>query len=351
MMRLLPILAALLMTGCMEWETGSTEEFAPAPSGVFIVNEGNFQFGNASLSCYDPTAKEVENGVFQRANGFKLGDVAMSMTIRDSIGWVVVNNSHVIFAIDTETFRETGRITGFTSPRHIHFISDRKAYVTQIWDNRIAKVDPATYSITGYIECPEMEMESGSTEEMVAYGKYLFVSCFSYQNRILKIDTETDEVVGELEVGMQPSSLVLDRNGKLWTMTDGGYDGSPYGNERPSIHRIDAATLSLEKSFPLAKGDSPVALRIDGTGGTLYWINRDVWSMPVESQSLPVRPLIGYRDTRYYGLWVDPASNDIYVADAIDHQQQGVVGRYSMTGTLIDEFYVGVNPRTFCKKQ
>lgn len=110
-----------------------------------------------------------------------------------------------VFAVDPDTFREVGRITNLTSPRYIHFVSDEKAYVTQIWDNRIFIVNPKRYEITGYIECPDMTAESGSTEQMVQYGKYVFVNCWSYQNRILKIDTETDRVVGQLTVGIQPA--------------------------------------------------------------------------------------------------------------------------------------------------
>ena len=124
----------ILLTGCMKWEYGFEEEFniSDSTEGLFITNEGNFQYGNATLSYYDPTTKQIENEVFYRANGMKLGVVAQSMVIRDGIGWVVVNNSHVVFAIDIHTFKEVGRITNFTSPRYIHFISDEKAYVTDM---------------------------------------------------------------------------------------------------------------------------------------------------------------------------------------------------------------------------
>lgn len=106
--------------GCMKWDYGKMEPFRATGDGLFIMNEGNFQYGNATLSYYDPETKKVENEIFYRANAMKLGDVAQSMIVRDTIGWVVVNNSHVIFAISTNTFKEVGRITGLTS--HAIFI-------------------------------------------------------------------------------------------------------------------------------------------------------------------------------------------------------------------------------------
>ena len=334
----------------MKWDYGTTEEFSASGTGLFITNEGMFQYGNATLSYYDPETKSVENEVFYRANAMKLGDVAQSMTIRDGVGWIVVNNSHVIFAIDINTFKEVGRITNLASPRYIHFVSDEKAYVTQIWDNRIFIVNPKRYEITGYIECPNMAMESGSTEQMVQYGKYVFVNCWSYQNRILKIDTETDRVVDELVVGIQPTSLVMDKNYKLWTITDGGYEGSPYGYEAPSLYRIDAAKFEIEKQFRFKPGDSPSEVQINGEGDKLFWINNDIWSMDVEADRVPVRPFLKYRDTKYYGLTVNPRNGDVYVADAIDYQQQGVIYRYTAEGEPVDEFYVGVTPGAFCWK-
>ena len=337
----------MICCGCMEWDYGYTEDFNFHGRGLYITNEGNFQYGNASLSYYNPDTKKVENEVFFRANAMKLGDVAQSMTVRDGIGWVVVNNSHVIFAIDLNTAKEVGRITNLTSPRYIHFLSDEKAYVTQIWDNRIFIINPKKFEITGYIDCPGMTMENGSTEQMVQWGKYIYVNCWSYQNRILKIDTTTDKVVGELEVGIQPTSLKLDCNGKLWTVTDGGYEGSPYGYEAPALYRIDAESFTIEKEFRFQKGDAPSEVMLNGAGDKIYWINDDIWAMDVAASHLPTRPFLPYNDTIYYGLTIDPSTGDVYIADAIDYQQQGKIYRYSSQGELIDEFYVGIIPGAF----
>lgn len=342
----------LLHTGCMKWEYGLEEDFSVSDEGLFICNEGNFQYGNATLSYYDPATKTIENEVFYRANAMKLGDVVQSMTIRNGIGWVVVNNSHVVFAIDTRTFKEVGRITGLTSPRYIHFVSDTKAYITQIWDNRIFIVNPQRYEITGYIEVPNMTMESGSTEQMVQQGRYVYVNCWSYQNRILKIDTETDTVVDFLTVGIQPTSLALDCNGKLWTVTDGGYEGSPYGHEAPSLYRINIedGKFEVEQQFEFEFGDAPSEVQLNGTRDKLYWLNDDVWEMDVTADRVPERPFLPNNGTIYYGLTVCPRTGDVYIADAIDYVQQGKIYRYSSAGMLVDEFYVGIIPGAFCWK-
>ena len=345
---LLFLLSSLIFSSCMKWDYGLEEDFQVEGKGLFITNEGNFQYGNASLSYYNPEIKQVENEVFYRANAMKLGDVAQSMIIRDSIGWIVVNNSHVVFAININTFKEVGRITNLTSPRYMHFINDEKAYVTQLWDNRIFIVNPQRYEIIGHIHCPNMTMESGSTEQMVQYGKYIYVNCWSYQNRILKIDTELDSVVDELIVGIQPTSLVIDKNNKLWTITDGGYDGSPYGYEAPSLYCIDAETFKIEKQFRFNLGDAPSEVQLNGTRDMLYWINDDIWAMSVDDERVPIRPFLPSEGTIYYGLTINPHNGDVYIADAIDYQQQGKIYRYSRNGELIDEFYVGIIPGAFC---
>ena len=157
-------------------------------------------------------------------------------------------------------------------------------------------------------------------------------------------------MVAQLTVGIQPTSLVLDKYNKLWTLTNGGYEGSPYGYEAPALYRIDPETFEVEKQFTFKLGDSPSELQLNGGRDTLYWLSDDVWTMDVSASVLPGRPFLEYRGTKYYGLTVDPTNGEVYVADAIDYQQQGFIYRYSPAGKLIDEFYVGITPGAFCWK-
>ena len=69
--------------------------------------------------------------------------------------------------------------------------------------------------------------------------------------------------------------------------------------------------------------------------------------MNINSTSLPLTPIINNSSNTFYGLGIEPYSNDIYVADAIDYVQSGIIFRYSKTGSLIHQFNVGIIPGNF----
>ena len=339
---------SFLLVGCMTSKNGMAGGSVESTAGsLFILNEGNFNYGNASISIYNPKKKELQNEAFIKANGMKLGDVAQSMKMHNALGWVVVNNSKVVFAVDNISLEERGRITGFTSPRYIHFISTNKAYVTQLWDPRICIVDPTRYLITGYIETG-MDPQSASTEQMVQVENYVYVTCWSYQDEVLKIDVNTDQIVGRLKVGKQPSSIVVDKNQKIWVLTDGG--GATGKNEElPKLVRIDPATFTIERTFEMNEYEHPHSLTLNRYKDHLFWITGEgLWKMAINEDRLPVLQFIENYKTKWYGLTVDPTSDEIYVADALDYNQPGRVYRYTSAGDKIDQFTVGVNPSSFC---
>ena len=93
----------------------------------------------------------------------------------------------------------------------------------------------------------------------------------------------------------------MDKYNKIWTVTDGGYEGSPYGHEAPSLYCIDAATRKVEKQFKFKFGDWPSEVQLNGTRDTLYFINKAIWRLPVTATNFPVKPFVPYQNTLYYG--------------------------------------------------
>jgi len=345
------------LSGCMKddelWDVKGPEDERPN-GGVFVWNEGNFMYGNASLTYYDPELREVEEDVFFSTNGVPLGDVAHSMTIRDSLGYVVVNNSGRIYVFNTSTFELKGKITGLTSPRYIHFINDTKAYVSDLYARSIAVVNPQSLEVTGAISVNNSSSESyqHATEQMLQYDKYVYTNCWSFDKQVLVIDSELDRVVDSIEVLHQPNSMVLDRHHSLWVLCDGGAEGNPYGNEEGGLLKIEAGSTEARiiRSFP--RGENPTDLRINGTGDTLYYINKDIYRYAVNAEDDPELLIKSPYETNkmmgYYSLEVDPHSSELYVADAIDFVQAGMVYRFTPEGVALDTFRTGIVPGGFC---
>ena len=328
---------------------------------VFVVNEGNFMYGNASLSYYNPTTGKMLNNIFYNTNALPLGDVAYSMTIHDSLGYIVVNNSGKIYCINIHTFHYVGKITELTSPRYLLFITDKKAYVSDLYAKAITIVNPQNETITGTIslENNNPDFYQHPSEQMVAFDNKVFVNCWSYDNKVLVIDTQNDKIIDSITVGKQPNSMVIDKYQKLWVLSDGGSVGTPYGQEQASLTRIDAATLHVEKRFDFHEmAASPSNLNCNGSGDTLWYLYNNwaggsveragVYAMPATADKLPATPVVPQKDGLFYALGVDPSNSQLYISDAVDFVQPGKVYVYSPKGQPTDTLTAGIIPGDFC---
>lgn len=355
----------LLVSSCMDddaWydlnpidieKDSSLNNYIKKQTGLFIINEGNFMYDNASLSYYMIDSMKVLNEVFFRTNALPLGDVAHSMTSMDSIGFVVVNNSGKIYALNTGNFNFEGVITGLLSPRYMHILSKNKAYVTDLYASSITIVDPSELKVTGSINVKNMNRDfyQHSTEQMLQYDNFVFVNCWSYDNMILVVDSETDKLVDSLEVIRQPNSMVLDENNKIWVLSDGGFPGSPNGKEIPGLTKIDAETREIEMTYYFGENDFPRNLKINGNRDTLYFINTSIFRQDVNSDINPQLFIKSHYSQGYsggfYALGIDPITSEVYVADAIDNIQRGRVYRYKTDRSPVDTFNVGIIPGDF----
>ena len=88
---------------------------------------------------------------------------------------------------------------------------------------------------------------------------------------------------------------------------------------------------------------SPRDLAANSQGDTLYFIDGGVWRWAILHQPEP-ELLVPSRGTIFYALAVSPSSGELYVADAIDYQQPGLVFRISPSGEITDTIQAGINP-------
>jgi hypothetical protein len=330
-------------------------------NGVFIVNEGNFMYGNASLTFYDPEKKEVENDIFYNTNGLPLGDVAQSMTIIDSTAFIVINNSGKIYEMNINTFRYTGKITGLTSPRYFFVISQTKAYISDLYAKEITIVNPKTGLKNGTVNVNNHNPKfyQHSTEQILLFGKYIYVNCHSFDDKILKINSETDRLEDSLTVAKQPQSMVIDKNNNLWVLSDGGFSESPYGQVNAALSEINLNLFSVEKTLTFSDINStPNSLCINKTGDTLFFIVKNsvspnisgVYRFSISENQLPEWAFIKAENRFFYAVAIHPENSEIYVSDAKDYSQRGDIYRFSPNGTPIDTFAAGIIPGTFCFK-
>lgn len=301
------------------------DSFLSGP-GVFIINEGNFRAGNGSISFYSYDSSKIYNHVFYSVNQRPLGDVPYSMNIKDNTAYIVVNNSGKIELTDVDHLQSVSTINGLTAPRYISFVTDSKAYVTSLYSDSVTVLNLLSNTIFGYINLKH------SSEAIAANYGEAFVANWTGGNKIFVININNDMVTDSVEVGIEPESMVIDMNGTLWVLCNGGWQRE-YFAELIAINTLDHKIVK-RFTFPL-KTDSPTSLQIDGSGETLYYLDNGVKKMSINASNLPGETFIPKLDRNFYKLGVNPVGGDIFVTDALDYQNKGYVLRYNQNGGLI----------------
>lgn len=302
---------------------------------VFICNEGNYQFNNASISLYDPQTGNVIDDIYKpNNNNQSIGDVCQSLFLFNQKIYSVLNNSGKIVILNESDYKKTGQITNLTSPRYFLPISNSTAYVSDLYANAISIVDLNSQTKIGSIPC------YGWTEEMIlSFGK-VFV-CNLKKNYVYVIQTSTNQITDSINVGYGSTSIVKDKNEKLWVACT----GDSLKNSLPKIVCVNPVSHQIEKSFSFPNySQSPSQLKINGNGDQLYFLNKNIYKLSISDASLPQQPLINSGNKLFYALGIHPKNENIFVSDAIDYVQRGKIMIYNQSGTLQSSFNAGIIP-------
>ncbi len=310
----------------------------PKSKGVYIVNEGNFGFGNADVSFYNPETKTVTNDLFKTVNGYSIGDVAQSMYIKDSVAFIVVNNSAKIEMVKIPSFQKirTIAISG-SSPRFILPLNDSIAYVTELYSNKIHVINYQTGNLKADISVPQY------TEHLIRVDEYVFAegkkiySNASSKGAVYRIRIADNTFVDKKEFAGDAGGIVQDKNKNIWI----AFDEDTATSTKASLVCLDKNLNTVAQYSMSSLGLHPNHLCMDGNGEALFFLEgKSIYSSSISN----LQPTILFTSTasNVYSMDVDRVSNDIYLSDALDYVQSSHIYRHDKTGTLIHSFTAGV---------
>jgi len=298
---------------------------------VLVLNEGNFNVGNSSITGYSLSDDEHIQNLFSEVNERPLGDVVQSAANANGKICLIVNNSGTIEVVDEDNFGSEISISGLNSPRHLIALDDDRALVTDI-DSLISEVNLSTGTIVSQID-------AGDWSEFITQRADDIL--FSYPNQ-KKLGVITDlSISSTIELPGFPAAMVQTDDNSVWALCQ----VMQWDNSQMVLVRIDEGSSEVNESFEFT-GGAGFGLRMKAFEETLYLLVGDLFKFEYNSDSAPNLFIEG-GDRTLYGLGVDPESEDVYLSDAKDYTQQGTVDRYNSTGTLLDSFTSGINPGEF----
>jgi hypothetical protein len=316
-----------------------------AVAETIVLNEGNFQSGDGSISLYSSVSQEVQLSAFASANGFPIGATVQQGIVHQGQIYLTTNAPDKLEAIDEESLVSTGFINdGFTNPYGIA-ANGNKAYVTN-WgtlnfetfayeDSYISVIDLDNLTITKRID------RAKQPQNIVYLDGYFYIS-EPGSNTVSVFDEETDAEHTIVYMSPGPDQMVVDENKNIWVLCRSG-----------NLSRINTGTFLVDKNISgVEVYGFNEKMVINQTGDQLYYLSSTgfnpsegaIWTVNISEEQAPEEPII--TGDNFYAVGISP-EGDIYVGDNNGFQGNGSVLVYNGAGELQTTFATGRGPNGF----
>lgn len=330
-------------------EYGATNTGVQSPEnsdiqGLYILNEGNMGSNKASLDFFN-----YETGVFsknyyaeQNPNVVNsLGDVGNDVAVYQDKLFAVINLSNYVEVMDAKTAKHIGEIK-VQNCRSINFhkgyayITSYGGAVGQSKPGYVVKVDVNTLQIMGTVNVglqPDQLEVVGDKMYVANSGGYSYPNI---ENTVSVIDLNSFSEVKKIPVALNLSKIKKDDNGKMWITSRGNYTNVP-----PKIYVLDPQTDTIIKEITEPISDfSFVENRMyyygyvytsAGTESSYGIINTDTFEkisnnfIKNGAENDIVIP---------YGITVNSLNGDVFIADAKDYVSNGELFCFTKFGEL-----------------
>ncbi len=329
----------------------SCREPAPSPSGkttkehgVYITNEGTFNSNTASLGWYDFEKNQYEEKLYRNANNRPLGDILQNMYFTPDRIWLTVNNSNKVLVLDAKSHEEIKEIAQLESPRYLLPVSDEHLWVSDWKSGEITVIDREELEVK-----QRFDFSPGWSEQMVREGRKVWITHPSLYSGagtyyIYGVDVSTGIIEDSIHVLASPVAIIPGASGEVWVYCQGhARSKSNGGIVRVSLKdkvKIDSILFEDISSIPLGVG-----IAYDSSTKRLYYLRSDIFLL--EEGDYAPRRIIAAEGKNYYALGYIASRQEIFVSDAVDFVQRGVVERYDTDGNFIGSFTAGIIPNGF----
>lgn len=313
-------------------------------NGVMIINEGNFSDADGSVSFYDIDTEEIHLKIFEKENGRPFGGLLQSVTVHNGKAYLIDNLGSKIEVVEAGTFKWIATLSEDLSLPRFFAAIDNKAYVSN-WgpyapdftspDSYIAVIDLDNMMVIKKIGV------NSAPEGIIVVGEKLFVSSQA-TSEISVIDTGTDTITGTVPVGFGPAQFVADSQGRIWVACTGGalYAINPVTEEIVASVEIENLTgrISINQNTQsIYLLTSTWASDYSYTENTVVALNA---ANPDEVSNI-------FATRNLYGLGVDSASGEIYLANSNAFLGNGTIIKINPDGSEIGNFAAGRGPNGF----
>ncbi len=350
-------LAVAVLCSCRndDWYYGATVtelgERSEAFRGMFLLNEGNMGSNKCTIDYFDYTSGQYKRNIFGESNPdvvMELGDGGNDVGVYGGKVYVVVNQSNLVEVMDASTFRHIAQIS-IPNGRCLAFCGGR-VYVSsyagasygdpEFRKGYVAEID--TFSLEVVDTCGV----GYQPEEMAVYGNKLYVAnsggyCYpDYDSTVTVIDLTAFKVAKTIDVAVNLHRMEVDRErGLVFVSSRGDYYDIP-----STVSVIDAQTdqvIMRMDDLPCADmalcGDSLYVYSTEFSYETYATVVRyaiyDIARQRVVTRNFITDGTEG-QIVYPYGLTVNPADGDIYIADAKDFMTPGTLFCYDRSGKL-----------------
>jgi YVTN family beta-propeller protein len=319
-----------LLSACRKDKVNPTPEVPE--TGVYVLSQGGITHNNSTLSFYSYISKATTPDIFSAANGRGLGDTGNDAKIYGSKMYITVNYSSTLEIVDAHTVKSIKQIKmadGGTDRQPRFVVFDKgKAFVSS-YDGTVAVLDTATLTIDKYIKVGR------NPEQMVVSNGKLYVANSGGLDQsnpdktvsVINLTSLTE--IKKIDItSTNPINIAADAYGDIYVIA--------YGTDypaKPTLTIIDNNTDAVKTTTD-----------IDAGYGTPFIVNGDlayyltdagkVKVYNVKTETVVKENFItdGTTFKVAFALSVNPATGEVYVADAIDYSSNGKLYIFDKNG-------------------